>query len=277
MEEITAQFEELCKMCNVTLNADEDQHKFLGMEWQYTTNEPKVWLAKKSHDKLMEPVQKVATVADVTSLLGRLFYAAEVLEIPLRFAYNAIKFYRRLTWRVDKGQLKPLDEVEWWAAAWTEVQWWISLARENRPVTLHDDVDDSSDEIDVFTDASDSGFGVVVVTNGKYFQRAGQWDTERPWKVASWLPHINQRELAAVLVAENLLKELHLDCRKARLHIDNTTALACLRRTRSKSYWLNALLTSQANTWLSRDYISTEHNIAEGPSRGALLEEAEVM
>ena len=144
------------------------------------------------------------------------------------------------------------------------------------PVSLHEP-EIRTNDIDVYTDASDSGYGIVVVVQGKYLQRAGTWTSlgtdDRPWNMPSWLPHINQRELAAVQLAEKFMADLQIPCHHARLHVDNTTALGVLRRGRSKSYWLNYLLTMQDNNWRSRDYVCTTDNLADKPSRGVWLDE----
>ena len=266
VELVSDAFQRICNEYDVTLNQDEDQSTFLGMAWDYAQRTVK--LGDRSHAKMGASIVSRMKAAEIVSIFGRLFFAAEVLELPLQHCYYAIKFYRKLMYRIDRGLLKPSDEVDIWQAALQEMHSWQAWACDNTAVKLAQQLEiDENEQVEVFTDASDTGFGIVVFARGKYYERAGKWESVRVWKCAKWLPHINQRELAAVKFAEQFLEQLGYAPSCANLHVDNTTALAALHRGRSRSYWLNYILTMSSNTWRSRSYVSSADNWADEPSR----------
>jgi hypothetical protein len=262
---VSAAFTHICEQYSVTLNREEDQQTFLGMRWDYANRS--VSLGEKSRTKLLQEISRRMQASHIVSLYGRLFFAAEVLELPLQHYYYAIKFYRKLMWKIQRDLITPDLEVEFWDAAWRQVLDWQQKATMIEAEVKLEGHSTLLPRVDVYTDASDTGFGIVVLMEGRYYERAGRWTEERWWKKSSWMPHINQRELATVGLAETFLDELGMDVASAHLHVDNTSTLGTLKRGRSKSYWMNNILRGQNNKWRTREFVASESNLADEPSR----------
>lgn len=255
-----------CKQYCITLNEEEDQSVFLGMQWDCLRRTVK--LAEKTVNKLPGYVWKTTTLEQVEQLMGRLFYCAEVLDIQLKFFYNAIKFYRKVSWRLSRGE-NPQTPVEWWAAAHVEVNLWNATARENttRDLSLHKRPSNCAPVC--FTDASQTGFGIVLIDGGRYFEYAGSWRNYRWWRNPEWVPHINQLELWVVTRALDWIQSLGYDHQDTELKVDNKTAIAVIRDRRSRSFWLNRLIAEVGEMrWKSVQYVNTLANLADGLSRG---------
>lgn len=149
----------------------------------------------------------------------------------------------------DKIQLSPdaLDNLSWWIdnlKEWNGLTW-----LPQRP------------DFDVYTDASDKGWGIVV--DGSTF--AGQW------KSSVLQEHINAKELRTVMIATQLP---HLQGKVLNIVCDNMTTIAHIQRfggTRSPhlmdladNLWKHCLSTG---TRLRTTYVPSAFNPADAPSR----------
>ena len=113
----------------------------------------------------------------------------------------------------------------------------------------------------LFTDASLEGFGAVAfLHNGRIATMAGAWTGDACHR------HINELETFAV---ERALYSLEMD-KQVFLHIDNTTAISALRKTRSKNWAVNfAVLRALRSDYeiVGIEYVKSEENVADPFSR----------
>lgn len=127
---------------------------------------------------------------------------------------------------------------------------------------------------DTFTDASGTGFGVVILTPTETIIRAQKWSENEDHL------HINIKEAKALLHGVQLTS---IEARRrhvmphVRFHVDNTSVIGSVEKTHSRSYALNKEV-QQICDHISRDaarwstateihYIRSAENIADGPSR----------
>ena len=218
-------FEKVCRNLAITLNTDENQEVFLGMRFDYA--QKSVRLAQKTVDKLprLETLQRQMPLEEVERLMGRLFFAAEILAIDLKHAYYAIKFYRAMCRRLTKGE-HPHTIVTWWSAAWEQLRWWLSMALTNE-VRYIEAVTQSDTTATIFTDASTTGFGIVIINGGHVLEYGASWYHSKFWRERGYLPHITHLELWAVGTAVRLARACGIQ--SAHLFVDNMAALAALK------------------------------------------------
>jgi ribonuclease HI len=122
----------------------------------------------------------------------------------------------------------------------------------------------------LYSDASLSGWGAVLHDN----IRSTTVATGGRWTPSEARRHINELEVMAVVQAFRAF-----DLRGADVHVlvDNTSALAGIKRGYSAAYAINnrlgelAELTSELRI-LSVDYVASEDNWADAPSRGHALQ-----
>ena len=261
--------------------SDENQEVLLGMRFDYA--QKSVRLAQKTVDKLprLETLQRQMPLEEVERLMGRLFFAAEILAIDLKHAYYAIKFYRAMCRRLTKGE-HPHTIVTWWSAAWEQLRWWLSMALTNE-VRYIEAVTQSDTTATIFTDASTTGFGIVIINGGHVLEYGASWYHSKFWRERGYLPHITHLELWAVGTAVRLARACGIQ--SAHLFVDNMAALAALKNRRSTSYWMNSILTNHVwklfdgsdadylkeenweNFFVTKQYVISKQNWADFASR----------
>ncbi len=115
----------------------------------------------------------------------------------------------------------------------------------------------------LFTDASQSGWGAVLVHPGQRVSIVGA-----RWEQAT---EINQGELKAVRLAMESFSAWFHDGAAIHLHIDNTSVIAALTKNHAKADNLNKELATwripRNVTILSVRYVASTHNPADVPSR----------
>lgn len=275
-------FEEQCKEFNCELNSPDTkmQTDFLGMHFDYDARS--VALSTRFVDKIKNIDWQDTSLKNVQSIFGRLFFSASVLCLALDQHYYAIKFYRTVCRRESLRVGTDLNPLCWWRSAFESAQEWARSAIHNEPQKAFSK---SITKYTLFTDASDHGYGIVLIFDGQVHVTGEAWTELSPektelrrkfWAANSFMPSINQRELVTVMFAQVWLAELGISTEHVDLLIDNTSALACVRKGRSNAYWLNKVLSATPVTgihpklvrWKTANYIASLLNLADKKSRG---------
>lgn len=241
-------------------------YTYLGMLF-YDEGSPSVKLASKSISKIDSAIELLSSrrtvlVVDAIALFGQTVWATTVTNFKLGRLYYVIKFIRRIQRRElnDDTNIWP-SIVDTWIAALTEMK---TAAFTTVAVTS---------EVITYTDASDDGWGVVVVGFGDRMLRvfAGKWSPEERSN------DINVRELRAIRIGVRLLSKLTCELNEpigVHFRVDNTTARSWTMRSRAPKFVPNQIALEldreavEANLHiLTVDYVRSEHNISDKASR----------
>lgn len=262
-----------CTRLNVTIgdifpppNVKQEPYTYLGMYFTFNSV-PRVELAAKSKQRLHEAVEvlrqgNLLSNVDALALFGRTVWATIVTGTRLGYLYWVIKFIRRV-------QRRPLDGL---VHVWPSIVPLWSTA-------LHDMIDKTFEasppttaSATIYTDASDSGWGVVILDYGDRPFRifGGRWsETEA-------LRHINNKELRALRIGIRILGQLKPPEEQLALHafIDNTSAQSWALRKRAPVFEANAIALEMAEEQerfniqvRTVDYVASAMNPADRPSR----------
>lgn len=246
-------------------------YTYLGMRFICGKTANKVELSEKSKNKLSEAIatlesNRVLQVIDVLSIFGKTVWASTVTGFELSRLYHVIKFVRR-------AQRKPLDSTVkvWpsiigeWCAALREAKTRQFTPLRKQPGAL---------KVTMYTDASESGWGVVIIGLGKRSLRifGGKWSEAESKR------HINELELRAIRIGLRILESLadEVSCQIAvRILVDNTSAIAWAKKRRAPNYAANKIALDIDSALRpgkidveSIDYVESAKNFADGPSRG---------
>jgi hypothetical protein len=266
-------FKERVSYVGAVINNDEltqphQEGVFCGI--RYNAKKGQVFLADKTAGKLEEARAKMLAGTpsneDVFTFFGLLLWASAVLRAPMQKYYMAIKFIRRRMSQVAKREALLADQALVWPSALPHFRQWFAYLKHNAPVTPLQCQTERN--FVVFTDASKSGYGGVLVNthSAEVEFTAGQWTVQQ--SEAS----INELELKAVALVLDQWAE-KLDGRHVHLRVDNTTAKSSLKRGRSDHLHLNDLLLKtiplvQRMASFTVDYVRSEENVADPLSRG---------
>ena len=197
------------------------------------------------------------TFLEAQQIFGLSQYASRIHGTPLFTYYHVFKFMRRRGRLHSAGLRKQEEPTRIWpsiAPLWD--QWLSTLINGYRPTDCVD-----SPLYRIVSDASNTGFGAVIFPpSGRPEAFSGTWPAPYDKR------HINEKELLAlVLAAKETPPGSHLS-----LKVDNTTALQCVTRTRSRSFELNRLVCFLLTDYTVREitYVPSAANIADGLSRG---------
>ena len=268
-------FLKVCHKYTVAVK-EEPTAVFLGMQFDYKADMPTVCVAEKTLSKVRNagiPESRRMTIGQVEESLGRMFFCSNVLALDLSKYFYAIKYYRFVE-RVR--QLQSATSAEYvvvWESAARQLE---DLRQEiiiNKPRLCS--FKGKSYGGCVYTDASDSGFGVVWIrpTGDVWVVAQSWWARGAPqaawWCDPAYLPPINQREMFAIGKAENLLKQNDVQEGTADLRIDSQVCKHVIDKGYSASYHLNERYRDQveAKFWRSVELVDTKRNWADFPSR----------
>jgi len=272
---------DVCKHVRATLNEKEENvlreigsptHEFLGVAYVKDKNRRDyVTLSDNFKVSLQECVNTAQASQRIPFWLiekwyGKLRYAALVLDIPPCEFYYVIKFMRRRVAQVNDGSISRASDARPWRDTIPLMMRWTNLVLSGAPRCV---TKVSSRVVHLYTDASRIGFGIVMIADGEVTSFGGRWSmTERK-------QHINELEILAVTKATQCLQTV-LEDRAVHLHIDNTTAMFCIRKKSSKKYWVNKriseLYADSVVTFETVDYVSTDMNPADYYSRDGVDE-----
>ena len=265
-------FRAACRRARVSLNDEptsrvHSRGKFCGVEYDYSKKE--VWLSKSFVGKLEKAARgrDEWTVADLRTSFGLLFHGAQVLLAPVWRYYTAVKFYGR---RMAAG-MKDRDPAKIWPCARPQIEEWFDHLIRNKPVKPPDK--DAQPRLTVYTDSSNLGWGVVVLDEGTGAVKVhGGRFTQRQAD-----QHINVKEALAVRKSVDIIKESNNEFPESiKWFVDNTSTMGAVRRERSRSFELNQEIARikeiiPRSTTATFQYVSTDENPADAPSRGKAL------
>ena len=256
------------------------RYDFLGVTYDHT--QASVAMAEKTVNKLRfianfmlrhdEPIDQ----GTCQKMFGICAQAAALLGQQLAPYYYIFKYMRRV------AKDSPGDKRTIWPSIrslWS--QWALALAGTTRFVNT----DDKRQQLTLFTDASSHGFGAVLLGSGTTFSVGKEWDEEQLATISGRFTqaeanlHINAKELLALKKALLLIPRHMLLNVDLHLRIDNTSALAWIKKRRSRSFLPNSIVGDIAAIrellgieFTSVEYVSTDSNIADEASRSMFSE-----
>jgi hypothetical protein len=239
-------------------------YTFLGIKCSHVI--PSTCSAEKSLIKLQAAAKQAfltsASVRDGLRLLGILIWISRIALVDLARYYTPFKFFRRRA-----ASLANLDgPLELWACARIPLQEWIERCGSNTPRQV--DIARPS-RLHLWSDASMSGFGVVLISDSTISVLAGHWSAFFP---APHDIHINQLEIDALIIGISwLLTREGPYGERVELFVDNSSVVAAVNKGYSGSFQLNEnvrIVRSLLHGWSWGLYwINSLSNIADYPSR----------
>ena len=273
---IARHFVEICTEANLTIkpeplvNLPHTTGEWLGLTHTYAPA-PRVRLTPKAVNKIEDAKKMVTTtmtVDDALHVYGVIQYYAAALRAPSYLWYHAIKFYRRMSSRLARGDVHMDDPAQMWDCAAEATRRWCEWLLEHDECTPQRRVDKV--ETLMFVDASKNGWGAVLCHGGRILHVGRRWN---PGEIQQANFDINSAEVAAAKHgAQHFAQELH--SRSIKIVFDNTNAIDRLKKSSAHAGRLNAAV---AGTIAALDlaqpssvvlgYISSGHNPADEPSR----------
>ena len=259
--------------CGATLNNPQDTSAVQQLEMfncLCDLREKTVEISQKTRSKLetaLIELNKAKTLGDWFGVFGLAFYASEITEVPLAQFFRAIKWYRVLAHRYTVGILDLDSPCPAWLSALPELNMWLKLLIAAQPTSLKAPQNNAAI---LYTDASLSGFGAVLVANGTITTVSG------PWGPRERQQHINCLEVRAVGRAiERLVSDRKIAPHDSIfLYVDNTVAKAGIIKKRSPSYHVNKEVLNLLNLLDKQDvsiqevkYVKSAENPADRYSR----------
>lgn len=260
-------FQQRARRAHVTLNDVETtsatRYTFAGIVFDHEAHT--VAIGAKAHGHLAQrPNFRSMTIAELERLLGRLWFAARVLRLPIHRYWWLMKTARRLMARLNRNLLSTQDVARLAPSARRQLQSWWEAAVANVPRRIHRESTQPAC-FDVYSDATPDGWGAVCI------------DRESKATIilgARWprrADNINAAETRAITMALSELRPQFPPGCSIHLHVDNTSALASVERRRARSYAVNEevhrLLPYLDRYHVTASYIASAANPADTPSR----------
>lgn len=274
------EFRDVCGEAGITLNAEElnaphFQGEFLSQG--YSVIDKSAWIAKKAAPKLQEAREAIlsdkTTWKTTRAAFGRIFWAMEVAGIQWANFFRVKDFYRRKCAEFVEGKFVEDSLTPLWPSAREEFTRLADIltgpSAKVRWVFLPE-----KPEVVLFTDASSTGYGGVLVA-GKHTKtfRAVWADEEKA------LPINVLEAIATNRACQNFVNDIR--GKDVQVVIDNAAERFCLQKGESKSFDLNAQIMSLLKslkvcpTW-SVIAIASAKNPADEPSRGLPIDQRKV-
>ena len=241
---------------------------FIGVDWNFADHTVK--LGTKTSRKLPATMPKSISAQEVEQLIGRLIFAAGLLQLPLAEFYFTMKWAKRVCSKINSGEYRLDTVVDVPQCLSRELPRWLQLAsRSHRPRVIKKD---STSPI-LFVDATLNDYGaVLVLPSGQVFVSGGKFDRRDGLD-----PIIAVREAQAVLYAMQDFQQVLRPFKNVSVRCDNTTAEQSLRKGNSKCAEIARVVRDilrrsvdfHINIEVSR--IGTKENPADEPSRGLEL------
>lgn len=259
-----------CRLLNVAMTPSDAQrqYEFIGAVWNHSKRTMRV--GPKTLGKLPDSIDTTITAGDFEGLIGRLIYADGVRGTPLIYRYWTLKWARRRFNQLNRGIIDvdtPLAVPNGVRAA---LEHWLRSARleaEVRPKAA-----DDARTFTIFTDASQHGWGAVMVDSENRIFSAGAKFSE-----AEASGNINAKEAAAVRHAFAAFADTVPDAAVVNLLVDNTSVQANVTRMHAAADSMVDEIASIATTVMRRaftlrvGYVNTAENPADSISRGREL------
>jgi hypothetical protein len=247
-----------------------------GAEWDFRPRPiGTVRLADKTRDKLVTPITEATrmTAADAVSLVGRLVYAAGLLQYPLVRYFPAMQWFRALCRRLNKQQLSPTDIVAFPAQHAASIDLWRrdSLATKSPNIVAIS----ASSTGNMFVDATLHSFAAILVTpENRVYIVAGCFDD------ADFPRDIDRSKAIAYCEALAVLKGIVLLQRHVRrlsslvLWEDNTVVENAVRKGNTRAAHVAPVVADilrRTGDWrlaIRAERIASDQQPADAPSRG---------
>lgn len=247
------------------LNVPHQHGVFCGVLYDYKralTRIPPKGLEKLEH--ALTTFNNAPSVRSMTALFGLLFHLSPIVGISFSKFYHALKYYRRKVSALQAGIVKLDDPANVWNCIHKGMNLWLDEIRENKSAA-HSPF--SHAECNLFTDASDAGWGAYFIdTDGSINIVAGSWSAlERKRS-------INEREAMAVANGISAFRHLLTD-RHVNVHIDNSSVCWSLTKGHSPRFNLNQRLLEVQHLLVDMRcritvcYVPSALNFADEPSR----------
>ena len=279
-DEAKARIKKVAKWCNITWKEDveiSEDYDFIGIRFNHRAHQ--VSVATKTLKKLPKSYSvRDILVTQLEKDISRLFFCSGVLRIIPAHFYFSIKWINRKIAELNRMPDAKGDsfKVGMPPSVATSLNKWLELAKgllHLPPQQESAAVCAQQDEFDIlFTDASKTGWGAFLITSrGEIAIIGGKWSED-----VSAL-HITVLEARGLRLALMNFKQRLLKNKNVDIRVDNTSLEFGLRKGKAKaSMQLNEELRAPL-TWLvendfcySVDYVKSEDNWADGPSRGRI-------
>jgi hypothetical protein len=267
-------FQTICVERNVTLKKEECNKPhttgdWCGVVYDFTTK--KVWIKPAFVEKLVRTLAEVRlatqlTIDETRHVYGLLTHGSPVLRAPIYRWYAFDKFARRAMSEFASKSKLPSDSVPLWACAKEALVEWLEFLIENQPRTPLRNREEVDIDTWLFTDASLTGWGAVLMRDGRTFSLGGRWT-----EVES---NINKLEAMAVALGAEAFSSSLAD-RRVKLVVDSSSVKQTLSRGRAHTGALNSAIGNALRqlgaaqpSSVEVAYIVSELNPADDPSRG---------
>lgn len=242
---------------------DHKDYTFIGIRFNHEKHTTEISEKTRNKLSLIDNIQRTdwleASLRQLLQVYGVLLYASNCAAIPKGVAYHFTKFMRRRA-----GQ--SLDEPGLlWPSLIHVIRQWIKTVLEQPPFQWQT-TETPRYQAELFTDASDSGFGAILFTPFQQVIIAG------PWTAREAREHINVKEIMAVHKAMSSIEIDNVEELDIVLRIDNTSALYSLQKGDSRSHKISAIVVAihHSRIWkqVTRiEYVNTKKNSADILSR----------
>lgn len=256
----------LCIQLGITLDLDStwsNEYDFLGLHIHHLGAQSSVCLAKKTIDKLIDWQDNTEwtnqTMRDVLSVLGLLMWAAGVHKQLLAPYYYLFKFIRR------RSHFGLDQQAHVWPTTIQVIRNWIrDIFKSQQSPRIIANPCSPTAAWTAFTDSCLTGYGIILISPCQDITViAGRWD---------YVEDIAILECRCVFMLAKLIPR-QSTFTNIEIHIDNTSTLGAIKKSRSANFFLNnlsfnitTLLTSK--NWLCRYfYVNTKQNLADATSR----------
>lgn len=255
-------------------------YEFLGL--MYCHSPPSCWISVRTEEKLRQARvclgKEGLTMEEARSIFSLCIVVSNKLDYPrLCDAYYVLKFMRKRTSETARLKINFNEAEARVAKIWPcALKPWIKWIDDLVSHVFYPVADNMKKicNIFLFSDSSLGGYGWVVVCAGTCRGHGARW----PQHMQKW-PICDLESLAFLRAVKAVLKDLPSVSEDVRfvLHafIDNTTLLGAVHKRRSVRYHINEVmrvlqddLHQSTATLGSCQYIRSEDNISDGPSRG---------
>lgn len=239
------------------------QYTFLGILFDHEKGS--VNIGDKTRNKIKAQIVLIGQAGfDPEHCFGVSVWASIVTGFQLHKAYHVFKYIRRTL------NAKKRDSVE--KKIWPSIvpQWtsWLQSLVDSDGRVVRTETCEQRSTFHIFTDASRTGYGAVIMGGGAVSIIAGSWQGRQLHK------HINILEAVAIRFA---LQKWNCQAEgnvQLHLHVDNTSVIATCRKGRSRSFLLNyevgnirKVCEDKGYKIVSWTYVASANNIADPMSR----------
>ena len=253
-------------------------YDFLGVRYNHSSGT--IAIAAKTLQKIFQVRSTLSTSKSFAALdqqqaleiFGLFLWSDHIVraEINRSDFYYIFKNLRRIAQSIQQRGAPSKQPGALWASTFTTWKQWANLLARNRPQKVLGAATVSSQRVTIYTDASLSGWGVVIFVGHSKSPSviAGDW----PSWVKNKNPTINELEIAAIVnmaIVTELKPGTMID-----LYCDNTTAIAGVKKGILRNFHESNALMELAHVFNEKkwginsiQYVNTKDNPADYFSR----------